>query len=229
MPIIIYHEALLKRLRLNPESPLQQEFQRLLQEAEAVGCPQGAFLEAPVSHVTENSLAIAGTTFQGEMLVQAVGRMPWVYPFIATCGIELEAWGEHKEDPLQKFWASEIMAEALNQALVNVKTKIVEKFKPKATAMISPGAMADWPLGEQERLFTVLGKAPERIGVRLTEEFMMLPIKTLTGVIFPVDQDLSECVYCDRSNCPERKMQSNRTVEMDSHPSRCNGYNKRSG
>jgi hypothetical protein len=70
---------------------------------------------------------------------------------------------------------------------------------------MNPGSLAEWPIGEQKLLFGLLGKVEELIGVQLTDSFLMLPIKTVSGIRFPKEGTYENCQLCPRQKCPGRK------------------------
>ena len=73
----------------------------------------------------------------------------------------------------------------------------------------SPG-YCDWDLSEQGKLFDLL--KPDDIGLRLGESFMMMPRKSITGVIgLGRDREeirISPCAACDDETCMTRRQRS---------------------
>lgn len=66
--------------------------------------------------------------------------------------------------------------------------------------------MADWSITEQRALFDLLGDVDGLLGVRLTENFLMLPRKSVSGLLFPSDRPFVSCRLCDKSDCPGRQV-----------------------
>lgn len=71
----------------------------------------------------------------------------------------------------------------------------------------SPG-YGDFPLSWQKNFFNLL-EIPKKIGVTLTDSFMMVPFKSITAVIgLSADPSLchiGKCMTCSAKNCPFRK------------------------
>ncbi|MBE0616995.1 MAG: hypothetical protein IH608_03570 [Proteobacteria bacterium] len=44
------------------------------------------------------------------------------------------------------------------------------------------------------------------MGVRLTDSFLMIPRKSLSGLIFPSERPFVSCRLCDRRDCPGRQV-----------------------
>ncbi len=75
---------------------------------------------------------------------------------------------------------------------------------------MAPGAGAgdDWPITQQKELFSLFGgreKVEELIGVRLTDSFLMVPIKSVSGIFFPTEIRFESCQICPREQCIGRR------------------------
>jgi len=57
-----------------------------------------------------------------------------------------------------------------------------------------------WPIEQMHGLFRLLGeRGAEPIGVRLTESSLMVPNKSIAGMLFAsAKSDYESCAYCDR-------------------------------
>ena len=69
-----------------------------------------------------------------------------------------------------------------------------------------------WPIEQQSELFFLLGDVYSAIGVELTESYLMLPTKSVSGIRFPTQKDFQSCMLCHRENCPERSAQFDQTL-----------------
>lgn len=66
-------------------------------------------------------------------------------------------------------------------------------------------SLADWPLPEQRPVFSILGDVTEAIGVRLTDSFLMIPHKSVSGIQFSTVETFESCQLCGREVCPARR------------------------
>jgi hypothetical protein len=128
-----------------------------------------------------------------------------VFPFAATCGVELDEWASSLGDLLRAFWSEAIREDALRAASRAVHRHIVDSHGLGKTSTMSPGSLGDWPLREQRALFKVLGDTEAAIGVRLTESCLMLPTKSVSGIRFPTEHRFESCQLCPRGVCPGRR------------------------
>jgi len=68
---------------------------------------------------------------------------------------------------------------------------------------MAPGSgSADiWPITQQKELFSIFGDVESQIGVRLTDTYLMIPIKSVSGVIFQTETTFETCQLCPREAC----------------------------
>ena len=62
-----------------------------------------------------------------------------------------------------------------------------------------------WPIEQQRELFSLFGDVKALIGVTLTDSFLMIPNKTVSGVFYPTEVDFVTCQLCHRERCPNRR------------------------
>ena len=82
---------------------------------------------------------------------------------------------------------------------------LIDHFQPGKISRMNPGSLPDWPLPEQQQLFALLGGGPASIGIKLTDSFLMVPIKSVSGIWFPNEESFESCRLCPREKCPGRR------------------------
>jgi len=205
IPFRIDTDALLASLRVAARGEMAQEVLRLAQEAETAARPRGLYKIAFVESRDANSVVIDGWPFTSRVLRVNLDEVERVFPFVATCGVELEAWSQSPNDMFGRYCADVIKDLALEQAVRAIGEHLVNAYRPGATSMMHPGSLDDWPVTEQGNLFALLGDVAGAIGVRLTESFMMWPTKSVSGVWFPSEDGFESCRLCPREICPKRR------------------------
>jgi hypothetical protein len=85
--------------------------------------------------------------------------------------------------------------------------RLLDEFKLEKKASMNPGSgdRRLWPLEEQGVLFGLLGNVTESIGVILTESWLMMPNKSVSGFYFKTDKTYHNCQLCQRQPCPNRR------------------------
>jgi hypothetical protein len=96
---------------------------------------------------------------------------------------------------------------ALRQAAMALESRLLAEFKLDKKASMNPGSgdRKLWPLEEQEALFRLLGDVKGSIGVTLTDTWLMIPNKSVSGFYFKTDKAYHNCQLCQRENCPNRR------------------------
>lgn len=106
--------------------------------------------------------------------------------FAATIGAESDAWihevmekGEMTRGLLADAYASSA-AIALGLEVETLAARVLSGEGLSATKRHAPG-YGDWPLSDQSPLCGLV--VSERIGISVTEDFLMIPAKSISGVI----------------------------------------------
>ena len=131
--------------------------------------------------------------------------------FVCTAGIEFEDWQQQlkaKDDIVRTFIADalgSVIAECCaDQMEFHLQTSI-DKLGWHRTNRFSPG-YCGWHVSRQQQLFRFLPPAP--CGVRLTDSSLMVPVKSVSGIIglgTHVRRLDYTCGLCDFQQCYKRK------------------------
>jgi hypothetical protein len=205
IPMQIDVPALLQRMHLPAGGEQAQSVMQLVEQAMTVGRPKALYKVAPIDSKGETTVVVEGTRLTSRILRVNLERPRRVFPFVATCGVELEAWVPSNEGLLHSYYADQIREMALRSAIAHMRQAIAERHGLDKAAMMNPGSLADWPLKEQRPLFSILGDPTGAIGVRLTSKLLMLPVKSASGILFPNEDSYENCQLCTMENCPGRR------------------------
>jgi len=182
-----------------------RSLEELAVSAERVARPKAVFRISFVDERSADEVVLDGIRFSSRVLKVNLDPVHRAFPHVATCGRELEDWSGGLADPLEQFAADQIKELALRAALDHLVTHIRGRHAIKKLSHMNPGSLADWPLPQQGPLFMLLGDLDSLIGVRLTESFLMLPTKTVSGIFFPTEATFESCQLCPREECPNRR------------------------
>lgn len=196
---------LLERVRLKPDSKEVDDLKRMANEAHVVGRPKALYRVSFIDSKGEDHVVIDGITLKSRVLRVNLDQAHRVFPFVATCGRELDDWSNSIPDMLRRYWAEMIKEMALRCAIKAIYDHIVENYRPGKTSRMNPGSLADWPIEEQRSLFSVLGNTEETTGVQLTDSLLMIPTRSVSGLIFPTEVSFESCQLCPREKCPGRR------------------------
>lgn len=193
-------------LRIADTSRHVEQLRGLLLEAQAVARPKALYRVAFIDSKGEDAVIVEGIALTSRVLRVNLDKAHRVFVYVATCGTELEEWSISVQGMLERFWADTIKEMALRSAVEALNDDIENRYSPGSTATMSPGSLEDWPLEEQSRLFDLLGREPETIGVHLTDSMLMVPTKSISGIRFPTEESFESCQLCARKNCPGRRV-----------------------
>ena len=199
--------ALLARVRVPPESEDAMVFAALVDRAREIARPKALYTEAFVEGRGDDTIRVDGITFTSRMLRRKLDAVERVFPYVATCGHELDGQALPAGEVLVQFWWDAIKAEVLSAARAHLLVHLTERFRLGQTARMSPGSgdVEVWPIEQQRLLFALLGGVTPFIGVILTENCLMVPNKTVSGLLFATEYDFYTCQVCHRDPCPNRK------------------------
>jgi hypothetical protein len=205
IPLRVDRTRLFARLGIEHDDDLGTELETIASYAEAIGRPRVVYRAAGVERRGEAETVIDGITFASRVLAVNLESAPRVFPYVLTCGAELQAWSQGLDDPLAGFWAEAIKESSLRCATARFLAHVEENFHVGATSIMNPGSLPDWPLREQAPLFRLLGDVAAAVGVTLSESFVMRPTKSVSGILFPSDTAFASCQLCEREACPNRR------------------------
>ncbi len=194
-----------KQLHIDDVGELADQLEEIVEQAQKIGRPKAICRPVDIQERGENFVVVQDVRFDSRVLSVNLKDVDHAFFFIATCGAELEKWARTVDDILFKFWIDHIQALALAEAIHQMELSIEQQFEMGPQATMTPGALEDWSLDEQEKLFSIFRGRHQTIDVELTESNMMLPVKSLSGVMFPSEHNYSNCQLCSKDNCPNRR------------------------
>lgn len=205
IPFQIDLAALLKKLRIKEGSGYVEKVSRMLADVKAIARPKAYYRMAYVESKGDASVTIDGITFDSRVLRVNMDQAYRAFPYVATCGQEMEEWADTFGDMLERYWADTIKEMVLRNAINVLRVRIIERHRLARTSTMAPGSLADWPLTQQRPLFDLLGRVRELIGVQLTDSLLMIPTKSVSGIRFPMEESFESCQLCPREVCPGRR------------------------
>jgi hypothetical protein len=157
-----------------------------LKQVEAIARPAYSMVMRKVESVRPGSVTIEGITFESEVLGHLLTNSPEVGVFALTVGPEIEEIARDLTNTGASFDAA--IVDAIGSALVQKLVKFVQTRSAAAAAergmavskRFCPG-YCDWNVSQQKGLFALLHD--DTPGITLTEDCLMLPHKSMSGMI----------------------------------------------
>jgi len=205
IPFDVEPGAVASIMRAEGGSELYGEIERLIAGASRIARPAGMYRVAYIEDRGGGWIVAGGRKFTSRVLGVNLENTHRLFPFVATCGRELEEWAAGMDDMLSRSLANAISGLALQCSMEAVAADIRERFNCEKISKMSPGSLEDWPLEQQEQLFGLLGDTVADTGVELLDDFFMKPSMSVSGVFFTSETHFESCMLCPRENCPGRK------------------------
>lgn len=163
--------------------------------------------------ILKNTLIIRDTHFNIDKIIASQLRnIEKAAVFVSTIGLDIENWIKElnqKGELLHSYIGDIIASEAAECATDLLHDFIQKKFNAfgmNITNRYSPG-YCNWSVSEQQKLFSLL---PENFcGIKLTESSLMIPIKSISGII-GIGRNVKWkeylCDKCGVKDCTYRKI-----------------------
>lgn len=204
--LFIDKEAIKNRLKIKDGTEDEKEIEELIDEAIKTGKPKAIYTEGFIEEKKDETVKINGIIFESKLLKKNLQNVNKVFPFIATSGIEMENKKFDSGDFLKKYWWDTLKEQFLGIAIGQLADYLKKKFFKENLSIMSPGdgEFGLWRIEEQKKLFSFFGDTEKLIGVKLTDSNLMIPEKSLSGIMFSTEKDFRSCKVCRRENCPSR-------------------------
>jgi hypothetical protein len=196
-----------RHIQLDRFPSCRQAVDRLVGAAKERARPKALLRVSYVRDRDGTSLSLDGTRFESRVLSRNLAEVERVFPYVATCGTELDELSRAGDDMLASYWLDVFKEMALEAAIQHLRTVLRQRYALQGFSSMNPGSgdRNVWPIAQQRPLFSLIGSVEERIGVSLTESFLMVPNKSVSGLFFPTDVPFESCQLCTRPDCPRRR------------------------
>jgi len=200
-------DTLLARLHLDKESEDAKDIQYLVDHIAPLIKPKALYEVSYIQYKGCDTVNIGGVAFTSRVLRVNLDKIERVFPYIATCGRELEKIVAATDDFIRQFWLDTIKDIALEASGKHLINYLKRRYALGQMSSMSPGAGSQdlWPIEQQKQLFSIFGNVEDLIGVRLTDSFLMVPNKSVSGIYFPTEIKFESCQLCPRKECPARR------------------------
>jgi hypothetical protein len=152
---------------------------------------------------------IEGVRFTSKVLTKCLASIDTVIPYVFTCGKELEDLPIPSSDRL-RFYCLDILK--MHVAMLGgawFMNYLKEKFQYPEVTHLHPGEFADLGIDAQVPLFSLFPDSEETIGVKLTPNKTIYPVKSGSGLLFYNGTSFISCELCLQPHCVGRRVAYN--------------------
>ena len=207
IPFDLDMEQLLAKVHVDRGGKDARDVEDLAKTAAPLAKPKAIYEVAYVEHRNYDSVRIGAVIFTSRVLRVNLDKVERVFPFIVTCGKELDEIAVDSYEFVGSFWLDTIKSMALGAAQEYLHDHLQAKYAPGEISSMGPGEAARevWPIEEQEQLFSIFPDVEDLIGVKLTDSCLMRPNMSIAGIYFPAEVTFESCRLCPREVCRGRK------------------------
>ena len=207
IPVTVTPESVLEKLKVYDEEDINC-VTKLFEKAVKIARPKAIFREAFIEDISGESVKINDITFTSKVLAATLKDVHRVFAYVCTCGREVDDWSKLETDYVVSLWLDIIKEMILHEATKYFMEQLIEIYQMEQYSTINPGSgdKENWGISQQVKLFKLIDGVESEIGVTLTDSFLMLPIKSVSGLLFPSEGQFSNCALCTRENCIGRKV-----------------------
>lgn len=205
VPFRLNLEEVERELHLNKKKSSSINVQKLIKEAESLIRARAVYRVSYIDKKGKDTVEISGITFSSRVLRVNLEKVERVFPYIITIGNALEDKASKSDDLLKQFYLEAIGDMALYSSMQHLEKHLKSQYGLDKLANMNPGSLKDWPITEQKLLFSLFQDIEGQIGVKLTENMLMIPRKSISGIYFPTEVNFFSCQLCPRERCQARK------------------------
>ena len=208
IPITVTLEQAIKRLKIEEPEDIYL-ISGLFEKAKEIARPKVLYREAYVDEISGRNVRINGVDFESDVLAMNLKNIHRVFAYICTCGTEVDDWSHNEKDYVVSVWLDMIKEMFLFDANMFLRNHLKNALQLEKLSSVNPGSgnAENWPISQQAQLFEMIGDVKGEIGVTLTESFLMTPIKSTSGLLFPTETEFVNCALCGREDCVGRRVE----------------------
>lgn len=200
LPAPVTKEELYKALHIGEaDSETAKDILRLVNGAADIALPKSIVCKVSAAHAID--------TISSEFVKNKLSVSMYVYPFAVTCGKELD---ELAADDMFGTFVKDVLKELYLRKMISLTADRIKNacFSCSDMSCVSPGSLESrWSISGQAELFRLIGSNIEKTGITLTESFLMLPEKSVSGIWYSDSEHFENCMLCPRTDCPSRRCQ----------------------
>jgi hypothetical protein len=210
VPFRLPREELQAQLAIKPGSRSEATFVDLINQVEGIARPKALYRIAYVEKLGTQEVTIDNATFHSPALRANLENIGRVFPYIATCGREVDTFLTDTKDFILVYWLNALKLALLRISVAYLHQTIQDRYRLTNLSAMNPGSGEAnvWPIEEQGPLFTLFGGLPAvegAVGVQLLPSYMMIPEMSISGILFPSETTYYNCQLCQREGCPSRR------------------------
>ncbi|HCX64156.1 MAG TPA: hypothetical protein DHN33_02960 [Eubacteriaceae bacterium] len=184
IPVQIDKEKARQHMRIRSNKSILDTFEEVYRKIHEYAKPKGMYFKAPIVAQEEDGVTIENKRLFSRHLAESTKDNRYLYPYVITCGMELEEYYQKADDLMEQFMIDGMSALVLEMTTDYIADQIKKEEQIENLAYHIPGALNDWDMEEQIKIFDLFEDVEKEIGVTLSESYIMRPSKSVSGVYY---------------------------------------------
>jgi uncharacterized protein YfkK (UPF0435 family) len=207
IPFNLNSDYLSEELHIELGANLRKEFEELVSVVQEIAKPKAVYKVSFIDNKETDSVTINDVTFTSLALRKNLDSVNRVFPYIATCGTEVDEIVIENDDLEKKVWLYYIKLNLLQTSIQYLMEQLKQRYKVLDLSTMNPGSgdASVWPIEQLKDLFSIFTDVESLTGVRLTKSLVMVPDMSVTGILFTSETSFQSCQLCRRANCAIRR------------------------
>jgi hypothetical protein len=207
IPFALNANQLFEQLRIKPGTDRAKEFEDLIGKVREIGRPKALYKVSFIDEKGVDSVTIDGVRFTSLALRKNLDAVERVFPYIATCGTEMDDIEIEQGNLQTKMGLAFLKGHLLQASIQYLGAHLTQRYKVSNMSSMNPGSgdASVWPIEQQRELFSIFNDVERLIGVSPTKSLVLVPDMSVAGILFPTETDFQSCQLCHRDNCHLRR------------------------
>jgi hypothetical protein len=207
IPFAFNTDQFFEQLRIKAGTDHAKVFEELVSTVQAIAKPKALYKVSFIEEKGNDSITLDDIRFTSLALRKNLDAIERVFPYLATCGTEIDTIAIEQGDLQKKMWLAFLKGNLLQTSMQYLIEHLTNRYKVSTVSSMNPGSgdASVWPFEQQRDLFSIFEDVEKHIGVKLTKSLVLVPDMSVAGILFPTETDFQSCQLCHRENCHLRR------------------------
>jgi hypothetical protein len=205
IPVTLNRAELVKFFKVERTRPMMEKYlDEVIELAKPVIRAKGLYRLASVGKKSDDWVEVEGVKFYSKVLSKSLANIETVVPYLFTSGKELDELPIPSNDRLRLYCLDLVKMQVTFQGMAYFMNYLQKKFDYPEITHLHPGEFADLGVDAQVPLFSLFHDTEGEIGLKLTPNKTLSPVKSGSGFLFYNGSSFVSCELCLQAHCPGR-------------------------
>ena len=206
IPVTINREAVAQSFKAERTRPMMLKYMdEIIPMAQKAVSVKALYRVVCVTDRGDDWVEIENVRFNSKVLTKNLEKVDTVFISLMTSGTELDNLPVSSKDIMKYLCLEAIKTNVLFQAGEYMINFIKNKFSLPDVTHLHPGEFADLGIEQQIPLYSLFDDAEKAIGVKLTPNKTLSPLKSASSIMFYNGPSFQSCELCLQANCAGRR------------------------